>query len=210
MTTSVLAPMFVTVTWMATEAPWLISIMAITAATPMITPSIVSAVAHHVAPQGLQGDPRRAGRHAQAVARGAGGAAAWRRAGAGHAAGDAACRAAGIFHDLPVGDANHAVGVPGHVGVVGHQQDGDALVPRSAGGRFAGSPCRSASRDSPSARRPAASWAGSPATGRWPRAVARRRTAWPASGPCEPPGRPWPAAPGSAAARGDASVFSAE
>ena len=36
--------MFVTVTWIAAEAPWLISIMAMTAATPIITPNMVSTV----------------------------------------------------------------------------------------------------------------------------------------------------------------------
>ena len=84
--------------------------MAITAATPMITPSMVSAVAHHVAPHGLQGDPRRAAqRRAGCSARGGGasaggGAAATVRGGLGRRR-----LAAGVVDDPAVGDADHAV-----------------------------------------------------------------------------------------------------
>ena len=65
MTASVLAPIFVTVTWIAVEAPWLISIIAITAATPMITPSMVSTVRIDIASQARPRDSRGPGSHPQ-------------------------------------------------------------------------------------------------------------------------------------------------
>ena len=116
--------MFVTVTWIATEAPWLISIMAMTAATPIMMPNMVSAVritlrrrawaAIRIAPAATR-SPLRGYRRGGAASRG------W-------AGGGRFARRRGVRDDPPVGDANHAIGMVRHAGVVRDQQDRDAVL----------------------------------------------------------------------------------
>ena len=120
--------MLVTVTWIATEAPRLISIMAITAATPMITPSMVSTVRITLRRRACKRDPHGAASHAQAVARTSPARATCRRTPARRRPPASPSAVRGIFHDPAVGNANHAIGVAGHFGVVRHQQDRDALL----------------------------------------------------------------------------------
>ena len=116
-----LAPIFVTVTWIATDAPRLISIIAITAATPMITPSMVSVVRitlRRSACKAIRTAPRATRRLLRSAAGGAGAA----DESAGYGSPPSARRRRAVFDDPAVGDANHPVGMPRHIGVVRDQQ----------------------------------------------------------------------------------------
>ena len=122
-TATVLAPILVTVTAIAFEAPRLISIMAMTAATPMITPSIVSIVrmtlrckacnAIRVAPHATRRPLR-----------------VRRRGSAARGARSRVCGAQGrcVVSNAAVGNPDDAVCVSGHISVMGHQKHGDSLL----------------------------------------------------------------------------------
>ena len=113
--------MFVTVTWIATEAPWLISIMAITAATPIMMPNMVSAVRIRFRRKASQ-----ANRTATAATRRTSRASRPRAPDGLLGRGGRFARRGRVGHDPPVDNANHAIGVIGHVGIVRDQQDGNA------------------------------------------------------------------------------------
>ena len=111
MTSRLLAPMLAMVFWMAADEPLPISIMAMTAATPMMMPSVVSAARMML---------RRRARNAVSGC-----------ASDLHAAPPAGCRRGATCRtvlDQAVADVDDAPGVPRHFAVVGHQDDREALL----------------------------------------------------------------------------------
>ena len=86
-----------------------------------------------------------------------------------------------------------AVELPGDLGRVRDQHQRHVLLAARLAAAGRGSAAGGRRRRWPSARRPAAAWAGWPAPGRRPPAAARPPRAWPACGSCGGPGRRGPA-----------------